>query len=155
MINKDFFQALEDLETEKKINKETFISTLETALTSAYKKMYGEAKSAMVKLNPEKATIKIYSYKTVVDEVQDPDKEISLSEAHLIKKSYKVGDIVAYIADDGNIVTHRIIEKNENGFYTKGDNNNTKDETLIHSNSIIGKFKTILYSSKTRENTSQ
>ena len=94
MINKDFFQALEDLENEKKIDKETFISTLETALTSAYKKMYGEAKSAMVKLNPEKATIKIYSYKTVVDQVQDPDKEISLDEAKLIKKSYKVGDIV-------------------------------------------------------------
>ena len=94
MINKDFFQALDDLEAEKKIDKETFISTLETALTSAYKKMYGQAKSAMVKLNPEKATIKIYSYKTVVDEVQDPDKEISLQEARLIKKSYKVGDLV-------------------------------------------------------------
>lgn len=94
MINKDFFQALEDLESEKKINKEAFITTLESALTSAYKKMYGEAKSAMVKLNPEKATIKIYSYKTVVDEVHDPDKEISLAEARLIKKSYKLGDIV-------------------------------------------------------------
>ena len=94
MINKDFFQALEDLESEKKINKEAFIATLESALTSAYKKMYGEAKSAMVKLNPDKATIKIYSYKTVVDEVHDPDKEISLAEARLIKKSYKVGDIV-------------------------------------------------------------
>ncbi len=94
MINKDFFQALEDLENEKKINKETFIATLETALTSAYKKMYGEAKSAMVKLNPEKATIRIFSYKTVVDQVQDPDKEISLSEARLIKKSYDIGDIV-------------------------------------------------------------
>lgn len=94
MINKDFFQALDDLEVEKKINKEAFIATLESALTSAYKKMYGEAKSAMVKLNPEKATIKIYSYKTVVDEVTDPDKEISLAEARLIKKSYKVGDTV-------------------------------------------------------------
>ncbi len=95
MINKDFFQALEDLETEKKIDKATFITTLETALTSAYKKMYGEAKSAMVKLNPEKATIRIYSYKTVVNEVQDPDKEISLTEARLIKKSHKIGDEVA------------------------------------------------------------
>lgn len=94
MINKDFFQALEDLEVEKKIDKETFIATLETALTSAYKKMYGEAKSAMVKLNPEKATIKIYSYKTVVEEVQDPDKEIAISEAKLLKKSHKVGDVV-------------------------------------------------------------
>lgn len=94
MINKDFFQALDDLEVEKKINKETFITTLETALTSAYKKMYGEAKSAMVKLNPEKATIKIYSYKTIVEEVADPDKEISLAEAKLIKKSYKLGETV-------------------------------------------------------------
>ena len=94
MINKDFFQALDDLQTEKKIDKEAFLQTLETALTSAYKKMYGEAKSAMVKLNPEKNTIKIYSYKTIVDQVEDPDKEISLSEARLIKKSFKVGDIV-------------------------------------------------------------
>ena len=94
MINKDFFQALEDLQAEKKINKETFIQTLETALTSAYKKMYGEAKSALVKLNPEKNTIRIYSYKTIVDNVEDPDKEISLAEARLIKKSFKVGDIV-------------------------------------------------------------
>ena len=94
MINKDFFQALDDLQAEKKIDKEVFIQTLETALTSAYKKMYGEAKSAMVKLNPEKNTIKIYSYKTIVDQVEDPDKEISLAEARLIKKSFKIGDIV-------------------------------------------------------------
>lgn len=94
MINKDFFQALEDLQTEKKIDKQVFIETLEQALTSAYKKMYGEAKSAMVRLVPEKNTIKVYSYKTVVDEVTDPDKEISLAEAKLIKKSYKVGDQV-------------------------------------------------------------
>ena len=95
MINKDFFQALEDLETEKNINKEQFIESLESALTSAYKKVYGEAKSALVKLNPEKATIKIYSYKTVVEVVEDPEKEISLEDAKQIKKSYKVGDEVA------------------------------------------------------------
>ena len=92
MINKDFFQALDELESEKKINKEQFISTLETALTSAYKRMYGEAKSAMVKLNPEKNTIKIYSYKTIVETVEDADKQVSLEEARKIKKSYQVGD---------------------------------------------------------------
>ena len=94
MINKDFFQALDDLETEKKIDKETFIATLENALTSAYKKMYGEGKSAKVVLNPDRNMIRIYSYKTVVDEVTDPDKEMSLEEAKLIKKGYKVGDQV-------------------------------------------------------------
>lgn len=94
MTNKDFFQALEDLEREKNINSEQFIESLEAALTSAYKKVYGEAKSALVKLNPEKATIKIYSYKTVVENVEDSDKEISLEDARQIKKSYAVGDVV-------------------------------------------------------------
>ncbi len=94
MINKDFFQALNDLETQKGINKEYFIESLEAALTSAYKKNFGEAKSAFVKLNPEKNSIKVYSYKTVVEEVSDPDKEISLQDAKYIKKSLKVGSVI-------------------------------------------------------------
>ena len=94
MVNKDFFQALIDLQEQKGIDSAYFIEALESALTSAYKKNFGEAKSAFVKLNPEKHTIKIYSYKTVVEEVLDSDKEISLAEAKTIKKSYKVGDLV-------------------------------------------------------------
>lgn len=94
MVNKDFFQALKDLEEQKGINQDYFIEALESALTSAYKKNFGEAKSAFVKLNPEKNTIKIYSYKTIVEEVLDNDKEISLAEARLLKKSYKIGDVV-------------------------------------------------------------
>lgn len=94
MINKDFFSALEDLEAEKKIDKEVFIKALESALTAAYKKTYGEAKSAMVKLLPDKNTIRIFSYKTVVQEVEDPDKEIALEEAVLTKKSAEIGDTI-------------------------------------------------------------
>lgn len=94
MINKDFFLALDELEMQKKINKEQFIEALEFALTSAYKKMYGEAKNALVKLNQEKNTIKIYSYKKVVEEPEDEDKEISLEEARKLKKSYQIGDSV-------------------------------------------------------------
>ncbi|MCL2540663.1 MAG: transcription termination factor NusA [Firmicutes bacterium] len=95
MINsKDFFIALDLLEKEKKINKEYFIESLEAALASAYKKMFGEAKSAMVKVNAEKNTIKVYAYKTVVAEVEDPDKQISLEEARELKASYNLGDII-------------------------------------------------------------
>ncbi len=92
--NKDFFLALSQLETERKIDRNYFISALESALTSAYKKNFGEARSASVKLNPEKGTIKVYAYKTVVDEVEDFDKQISLSDAKAIKSSYNVGDQV-------------------------------------------------------------
>ncbi len=94
MINKDFFEALKDLENEKGINEEVFIQALEQALTAAYKKNSGMAKNAQVKLNPEKNTIKIYSYRTVVDNVEDEEKEISLEDARQIKHAYKIGDQV-------------------------------------------------------------
>lgn len=95
MTNKDFFQALDELEKTKGIKKEFFIETLETALVAAYKKNFGESKAVEVRLNPDKNTIRVYAYKTVREVVEDPDKEISLEEAKLIKKSYKEGDQVA------------------------------------------------------------
>ena len=95
MINKDFFLALADLEAEKGISESVFIEALQNALASAYKKQYESGASIVeVKLNPEKSTIKFYTVKTAVAEVEDKEKEISLAEAQLIKKSYKLGDEV-------------------------------------------------------------
>lgn len=94
MINKDFFEALKELEELKGIKQEVFIQALEQALTAAYKKNSGMAKNAQVKLVPEKNTIKVYSYRTIVETVEDEEKEISLQDARLIKKSYKLGDMV-------------------------------------------------------------
>ena len=95
MINQDFFLALEELERQKGISAEEFISALENALVLAYKRTTGIASGVEVRLNPEKKSIKIYSVRTVVSEVVDPEKEISLEEAQEIKKSYKVGDVVS------------------------------------------------------------
>ncbi|MBO5068208.1 MAG: transcription termination/antitermination protein NusA [Clostridia bacterium] len=95
MINQDFFLALEELERQKGISSEEFISALENALAIAYKKHSGIASGIEVRLNAEKKAIKIYSIRTVVEEVVDSEKEISLEEAQEIKKSYKVGDVVS------------------------------------------------------------
>lgn len=92
MVNKDFFLALEDLEREKGIKQETFIEALEAALVFAYKKNYGEASGISVKLFPDKNVIRVFSTKKVVEVVNDKDKEISLEDAKLLKKSYKAGD---------------------------------------------------------------
>lgn len=94
MISKDFFEALKALEEEKGIPEEVFIPMLEKGLTAAFKKQSGKAENSEVKLNPEKCTIKFYFYRTIVDEVEDEDKEISLEEAKKIKSTYKVGDII-------------------------------------------------------------
>ncbi|MEG1711137.1 MAG: transcription termination factor NusA, partial [Clostridia bacterium] len=87
-----FFAALDDLERERGVNKELIVAALGTALTSAYKKNNGEATNVLVRLNPEKFTIKIYSYKTVVADVVDIDKELTLEEGRAIKKSCRIGD---------------------------------------------------------------
>jgi N utilization substance protein A len=95
MISKAFFQALDELETTKKIKKDVFIEALEAALASAYKRHTGEASSIEVKISAEKNTILFYAYKTVVEEVTDPEKEISVEDAQLIKKKYKAGDVIS------------------------------------------------------------
>ena len=67
------------------------------------------------------------------------------------QKEYKIGDIVTYKANTGELITHRIIEKTENGFYTKGDNNNTKDEKEVSQKDIVGKVVYILHLNKDKQ----
>lgn len=95
MISKDFFLALEELERTKGIKKSIFIDALETALAIAYKKQSGTSKAVEVKLQPERNSIKVIAYQTVVEEVEDKETQISLEDARLIDKKYKVGDIVS------------------------------------------------------------
>ncbi len=95
MITKDFFAALDELEKEKRIDKQEFIASLEAGLSSAYKKEYGDGTAIEVKLNPEQNKIRVFAYRTIVDEVTDEEKEISLEEAKKIKPSYKVGDTIS------------------------------------------------------------
>lgn len=95
MISKEFFDALADLEVEKGISKDVFIEALRNALISAYKKQYEDgAGDVDIRINPEKNSVKYYTVRTVVDEVTDREKEISLADAQLLKKSYKIGDTV-------------------------------------------------------------
>ena len=92
MTNKDFFMALDALEKEKGIEKEYFLDALKTALTTAYKRNFDEVRPVEVELKPEKYSIEIYAYQTVVAEVENPDAEISLQDAKLVKKTAKIGD---------------------------------------------------------------
>lgn len=92
MVNKDFFAALDELAS-RGLDRQTFIETLQSALASAYKKIEGYACDVVVKFNDEKCSVKFYTVKTIVEEVTDSEKEISLEDAKKVKKSYKVGDL--------------------------------------------------------------
>ncbi|MCH5160487.1 MAG: transcription termination/antitermination protein NusA [Clostridiales bacterium] len=100
-LQAEFYDALSDLEAEKGITKEVFIDALEDALESAYKKQYGVAKQIKIILMPETKTFNIYTCQRVVEAVEDKETEISLEDARLIDKKYKVGDDI-YGAVDAN-----------------------------------------------------
>ncbi len=91
-LQADFYDALVDLETERGIKKEVFIDALQDALTSAYKKQYGIPKAIKITLTPELKTFGIYTCQKVVEVVEERETEISLEDARLIDKKYKVGD---------------------------------------------------------------
>ena len=80
MVNKDFFQALDLLEQEKKISREKMIEALEAGILFAFKKEYGEARQITVRCDETRNTIKVFAYRNVVETVEDPEKEISLEE---------------------------------------------------------------------------
>ena len=92
MVSKDFFLALDQLEKEKKISKDLFIESLQAGISAAYKKETGLNRAVDIMLNPAKNTIRIFTYKIVVNEVEDEDKEISLEEARKVKPIYNLGD---------------------------------------------------------------
>ncbi|MBO5888897.1 MAG: transcription termination/antitermination protein NusA [Clostridia bacterium] len=92
MVNKDFFAALNELCLSKGIDRQSFLDTLQNALTSAYKKYAGDASDVVIKYNEEKCSLKFYACKQIVEVVEDPSKEITLEEAKTYKKSYKLGD---------------------------------------------------------------
>lgn len=93
-MNKEFFEALEELSIEKGINKDYLLDAIETALLTAYKKNFNAEENVKIIIDEEKAVIQVFSLREVVEEVFDPAIEISLDEARKINKRAQIGDIV-------------------------------------------------------------
>ena len=60
------------------------------------------------------------------------------------QKDYEIGDIITFKSKEDCLITHRIIEKYENVFITKGDNNNISDDEQVKKDVIFGKVIYIL-----------
>lgn len=94
MNEKEFLKAVNLLEEEKKINKDIIFEAMEQALISAYKKNFNSKTNVKVLINRETGKISIYSYKTVVETVEDDETEISLKDARKIDKTKEIGDTI-------------------------------------------------------------
>lgn len=102
--NRKFMSALNALCEEKGIEKDVFLEMLKESIAKAYKKNYMVPEANVrVEINEKTGKIRLFEIRTVVDDLEDEDLEVSLDEAHDINPNYQVGDIVETEADVDHI----------------------------------------------------
>ena len=93
-MNTELLEALTILEKEKNISKEVRMEAIEQSLIQACKNHFGKADNVHVTIDHETCEFSVYADKTVVEVVEDPVMEISLSNAKMMDSKYELGDIV-------------------------------------------------------------
>jgi N utilization substance protein A len=86
--------AMEAIEKEKGIKKDTLFEAIEAALISAYKRNFNSAHNVKVNIDRDTGEMRVYSCHTVVDKVINPQQEIHIDEARKKDPLYKLGDII-------------------------------------------------------------
>ena len=94
MKNSELLEALNILEQEKNISKETLLEAIENSLITACKNHFGKSENVKVNIDPETCEYHVFQEKKVVEKVEDPVEEISLVNAKMIDSKYELDDIV-------------------------------------------------------------
>ncbi|HET7319935.1 MAG TPA: NusA N-terminal domain-containing protein, partial [Nitrospirota bacterium] len=82
-MSQELIHVIDQISKEKGISKEMVIEAVESALVSAAKKKYGAQRIA-VQIDPKRGDIVMYAYKKVVQDVANPEEEITLEEAQAL-----------------------------------------------------------------------
>ena len=93
-MNKELMGAMDELERDKNISKETLLDAIEQSLIQAYKNHFGKADNVHVTINRETGDFSVYADRRVVEFVEDPAEEVSLVEAQKQNTNAEVGDIL-------------------------------------------------------------
>ncbi len=95
-MKSDFLIALTQLAAERHLPKEQVLSAIEVALASAFKKdSNASGQNITVNLNPNTGDVSVFALKTVVDTVEDSDREITVLDAQSIQKDATIGEEIA------------------------------------------------------------
>ncbi len=125
-------ETFAEFKENKNIDLATMVGVLEESFRSVIAKLFGSDENFDVIVNPDKGDCEIYRNRVVVgdDEVEDPNKQIALSEAQKIDDTYEEGEDVSeeiHFADFGRraILTLRqtlaskILELEHDALYNK------------------------------------
>ena len=92
MFIADIKRVVEQVSRDKGIDRSILIQALEEALRSAARKRFGSRVDIEVQYNDEMGEIEVFQFKEVVEEVAEPDLEISLEEGRKLDPECEVGD---------------------------------------------------------------
>ena len=93
-MNKELMEALDILEKEKDIPKETLFDAIENSLITACKNHFGKADNVKVEIDKETCDFLCYAEKEVVEEVEDDVLQISLEDARELSHKAQLGDML-------------------------------------------------------------
>lgn len=97
MENLALIESFSEFKDEKLIDRVTLMAILEDVFRSALKKKYGSDDNFDIIINPDKGDMEIWRNRIVVadEELEDPNQEISLSDAREIEPDFEVGEDVS------------------------------------------------------------
>lgn len=93
-MNKELLEALNILEKENNISKDTLLEAIENSLLTACKNHFGKADNIKVTIDHDTCDFHVVAEKEVVETVEDPLLQISLTEAKMINPKYELNDVV-------------------------------------------------------------
>jgi len=95
-MNSEILDALSQITREKSVDRALLIETLEQGLASAVRKKYGATADVEVKFANDTGTIAVALRKHVVETVEDPAFQLTVSEARVHKPNAQVGDTLTF-----------------------------------------------------------
>ncbi|MBE9537308.1 MAG: transcription termination/antitermination protein NusA [Proteobacteria bacterium] len=95
-MNLDLNKVIEQVGKDKGIDKEHIVEALEAAMLTASRKKYGIKKDIEAQFNPEMGEVELFQFKTVVEDVEDEDNEMTLAEGRVLDPDAELGDSLGF-----------------------------------------------------------
>jgi len=98
-MSRELLAIINQIGREKGIDSDKIVTALESALVSAAKKRYGADENVQVHLDRESGEIEAIAIKTIVAQVENPQREISLEAAQEMDESAEIGDEIGALLE--------------------------------------------------------
>jgi N utilization substance protein A len=131
-VEPSMIETFADFKENKNVDRTTLISVLEESFRNVISKMFGSDENYDIIINPDKGDFEIWRNREVVpdDELEDPNLQITLTEAHKMDPDYEVGEEITDAVDFAGFgrravlnlrqaLASKILELQKDSLYTK------------------------------------